>query len=127
MWETKTKALSFYEFKKLAAQDASLAVITSYSIHYTKLYDVRQVLRPIYNGVDEPWHSFYLIETDGIFQSDKEAAAYVDKDGNRIQPNAVAGDLKFIDKNGDGVINDEDRLFMGSATPEMTYGFNALV
>ena len=57
----------------------------------------------------EPLASFYLIKTDGIFQSDAEAAAYVNKDGKRIQPDAVAGDLKFVDANGDGVINDEDR------------------
>mgnify|MGYP001203713980 CR=1 FL=1 len=59
--------------------------------------------------------SFYLIKTDGIFQSDAEAAAYVKKDGKRIQPDAVAGDLKFVDANGDGVINDEDRQYCGSA------------
>lgn len=71
----------------------------------------------------EPLNSFYLIKTDGIFQSDAEAAAYVDKDGNRIQPNAVAGDLKFVDYNGDGTINDADRQYCGSATPKTTYAF----
>lgn len=69
----------------------------------------------------EPLNSFYLIETDGIFQSDEEAAAYVDKDGNRIQPNAKAGDLKFVDANGDGRITDEDRRYMGSAMPKTTF------
>ncbi len=72
----------------------------------------------------EPLGSFYLIKTDGIFQTDAEAAAYVDKDGKRIQPNAVAGDLKFIDYNGDGVINDEDRQYCGSATPKTTFSFS---
>ena len=71
----------------------------------------------------EPLASFYLIRTDGIFQSDAEAAAYVDKDGKRIQPDAVAGDLKFIDYNGDGVINDKDRQYCGSATPKTTFSF----
>lgn len=72
----------------------------------------------------EPLGSFYLIKTDGIFQSDAEAAAYVDKDGKRIQPDAVAGDLKFVDFNGDGVINDEDRQYCGSATPKTTFSFS---
>ena len=71
----------------------------------------------------EPLNSFYLIETDGIFQSDEEAAAYVDKNGNRIQPNAQAGDLKFVDANGDGQITDADRKYMGSATPKTTFAF----
>ena len=71
----------------------------------------------------EPLGSFYLIKTDGIFQSDEEAANYV-KDGKRIQPNAVAGDLKFVDFNGDGEINDKDRQYCGSATPKTTFSFS---
>ena len=70
----------------------------------------------------QPLGSFYLIKTDGIFQSDAEAAAYV-KDGKRIQPDAVAGDLKFVDYNGDGSIDDSDRQYLGSATPKTTYSF----
>ena len=70
----------------------------------------------------QPLGSFYLIKTDGIFQSDAEAAAYV-KDGKRIQPDAVAGDLKFVDYNGDGTIDDGDRQYLGSATPKTTYAF----
>ena len=77
--------------------------------------------------VGQPLNSFYVIKTDGIFQSDAEAAAYV-KDGNRIQPNAVAGDLKFVDFNKDGKIDDNDRQYVGSAMPKFTYalsgGFN---
>ncbi len=71
-----------------------------------------------------PLNSFYLIKTDGIFQSDAEAAAYVDRNGNRIQPSAVAGDLKFVDANGDGVIDDNDRQYCGSATPKYTFALS---
>ena len=75
-----------------------------------------------------PINQYYLIKTDGIFQSDAEAAAYVNKEGKRIQPDAVAGDLKFVDHNGDGVINDFDRQYLGNAMPDITYaatlGFN---
>lgn len=68
----------------------------------------------------QPLGSFYLIKTDGIFQTNEEAAAY-QKDGKRIQPDAVAGDLKFVDFNGDGKINDSDRQYLGNATPKTTY------
>ena len=71
-----------------------------------------------------PYYQFYLIKTDGIFQTDAEAAAYVDKNGNRIQPQAKAGDLKFIDFNEDGQITDEDRQYCGSATPKWTYALS---
>jgi TonB-linked SusC/RagA family outer membrane protein len=73
----------------------------------------------------KPINSFYLIKTDGIFQSDAEAANYVDANGNRIQPNAKAGDLKFVDYNGDGKIDDNDRQYMGNATPNITYALTA--
>ena len=72
----------------------------------------------------EPLGSFYLVKTAGIFQSNEEAAAYVDKDGNRIQPNAQAGDLKFVDYNGDGKIDDGDRQYCGSATPKYTFSLS---
>lgn len=70
----------------------------------------------------QPLGSYYLIRTAGIFQSNEEAAAYV-KDGKRIQPNAVAGDLKFVDYNNDGKIDDKDRQYCGNSTPKSTYAF----
>lgn len=70
----------------------------------------------------EPLNSYYLVKTDGVFQSDEEAAAYVDADGNRIQPDAVAGDLKFVDYDADGTINtSKDRQYCESAVPKVTY------
>ena len=68
--------------------------------------------------------SFYLINYHDIFKSNAEAEAYT-KDGNRIQPNAKAGDLKFEDFNNDGVIDSKDRQYMGNATPEWTYALTA--
>ena len=73
--------------------------------------------------VGQPLNSFYVIKTDGIFQSDAEAAAYT-KDGQRIQPNAVAGDLKFVDANNDGKIDDNDRQYVGSAMPKFTFALS---
>ena len=83
----------------------------------------RSIPYMIQTAEGEPLNSFYLIQTAGIFQSDEEAAAYT-KDGKRIQPNAQAGDLKFVDQNGDGKINDADRIYMGSAMPTTTFALN---
>ncbi len=82
----------------------------------------RGVLTPLRSTVGQPWYSYYLVKTAGIFKTDAEAAAYVDKNGTRIEPNAKAGDLKFVDQNGDGIINDQDRVYMGSYAPKYTYG-----
>jgi TonB-linked SusC/RagA family outer membrane protein len=84
----------------------------------------RVILAPFQTAEGEPLYSYWLVKTDGLFQSNEEAAAYVDKDGNRIQPNAVAGDMKFIDQNGDGKINDDDRIYMGAYYPKVTYAFS---
>lgn len=65
---------------------------------------------------------FNLIKTDGIFQSEEEIQNYVDQNGNLIQPNAQPGDLKFVDYNGDGKIDNLDRQDCGSALPKVTMG-----
>lgn len=82
-------------------------------------------LTPFRSTVGQPYYSYYLVKTAGIFQTDAEAANYKDRTGTRIQPNAKAGDLKFVDENGDGKINDNDRVYMGNAFPKLTYGFTA--
>ncbi len=66
--------------------------------------------------------SWYVIQTNGLFQSQEQADAYVDKNGNKIQPNARAGDIKFIDQNGDGQINNDDRVLKGSPWPTFQGG-----
>ncbi|HLK28922.1 MAG TPA: TonB-dependent receptor [Puia sp.] len=85
----------------------------------------RGTLSPYRSTVGQPYESYWLVKTAGIFQSDADAANYVDKNGNRIQPNAKAGDLKFVDKDNSGKIDDGDRVYMGSALPKFTYGFTA--
>lgn len=81
-------------------------------------------LTPLQSAVGQPWYAFYVIQTDGLFKTDQEAAAYVNKDGNKIQASAKAGDIKFIDANGDGVINDKDRVYKGSYAPKYTFALN---
>ena len=81
-------------------------------------------VKDIYQTTEgEPLNSFHLIQTAGIFQSDEEAAAYVDKNGKRIQPDAKKGDLKFVDYDGDGTIGFGDRQYIGSATPKTTFAW----
>jgi TonB-linked SusC/RagA family outer membrane protein len=69
-----------------------------------------------------PITGFYLIKDVGIFKSQAEINAY-QKNGVLIQPNAQPGDIKFQDTNGDGQINDQDKVFMGSPFPTFEYGF----
>lgn len=59
-----------------------------------------------------------------MFQSNAEAKGYVNTKGEVYQPNAVAGDIKFKDVNGDGVINNSDRVVLGSPFPKTTFSLN---
>lgn len=70
-----------------------------------------------------PIGGYWLISTAGYFNSQKEVDAYA-KDGKKIQPAAEPGDIKFVDANNDGVINDDDRVFQGSPFPDFTFALN---
>lgn len=87
-------------------------------------YNYKSTLYPYRNAEGKPLYSYYLVRTDGVFKTDEEAAAYVDENGNRIQPYAKAGDLKFVDLDGDGSITDGDKEYRGNAMPKLTYAFN---
>lgn len=85
----------------------------------------RYTLYPFRSTVGQPYYSYWLIQSDGIFQSDAEVAAHTSSNGTIIQSKAKAGDLRFVDANDDGKIDDSDRVYMGAAFPKITYGFSA--
>ncbi len=72
----------------------------------------------------QPFPYFFGYKTNGIFQNMDEVRSYVDKDGNMIMPNAVPGDVRFVDVNGDGQITSDDRTNIGNGTPTWTFGLN---
>ena len=68
------------------------------------------------------WPYFYGMKTDGIFQNWAEVESYRDRDGNLMQPSAQPGDVRFVDVNGDGYVNDNDRTLSGKGMPDWTAG-----
>lgn len=69
------------------------------------------------------WY-FYGYQANGIFNSFDEIKTYV-KDGVKIQPDAIPGDVKFVDINNDGAITADDKTMIGSPHPDWTFGFTA--
>ncbi len=65
---------------------------------------------------------FWGYETDGLFQNNGEVASYTDGEGEMIQPNAKPGDVRYVDQNGDGVINLEDKVEIGNPNPPLSFG-----
>jgi hypothetical protein len=55
----------------------------------------------------------------GIYQNQSEINSYL---SGTLNPNVKPGDIKFNDLNGDGIINSDDRDFIGSPIPDLTYG-----
>ena len=72
----------------------------------------------------QPFPYFFGYKTAGVFQNVAEVQAYTNKDGGLIMPDAVPGDVRFVDVNGDGQITADDRTNIGNGTPDWTYGLN---
>lgn len=77
--------------------------------------------------VGHSYNEFWGYQTAGIFQNQAEINAYVDKNNSLIQPDAHPGDFRWVDANGDGKINDLDKVFLGSNLPKVTFGFTVNV
>ena len=61
---------------------------------------------------------FFGYVTDGIFQTQDEVNNHATQNG------AVPGDIRFVDVNGDGIVNDNDRTQIGDPFPDFTIGWN---
>ncbi|WP_207534824.1 TonB-dependent receptor [Desertivirga arenae] len=66
------------------------------------------------------WNAYYMLEQIGIFQSAQE----VQNSPKQFGDDTVPGDLKFKDQNGDGVVNNDDRIIMKGNYPGFNYSFN---
>ncbi|WP_341224897.1 TonB-dependent receptor [uncultured Arcticibacterium sp.] len=62
---------------------------------------------------------FYGYKTDGLYRSQAEADA-----GQEIQPGVLPGMIRYVDVNGDGVLNSSDRTVIGNPHPDFIYGMN---
>lgn len=65
---------------------------------------------------------FWGYKTDGIFQNESEVQAYKNSKGELIQPDATPGDIRFVNMNGDNVIDDNDKVMIGDPNPDFTFG-----
>lgn len=65
---------------------------------------------------------FWGLKTAGIFQNESEVNAYRSSGGKVIQPSAAPGDVRYVDVNGDGVIDNQDRTMIGNPNPDYTFG-----
>ncbi len=88
------------------------------------IYDVnfRELGYISYTDKGHPIASFYGFKTNGIFKDTADVNHYVNAKKEKIQPNAKPGDVKFVDINGDGVIDNNDNTIIGNPWPKFVYG-----
>ena len=83
-----------------------------YGIPYTPIVRFEEGFSPGY---------FFGYKTDGIFQSQSEVNSHATQNG------AAPGDIRFVDVNSDGIINDSDRTEIGDPFADFTIGWNLAV
>jgi TonB-linked SusC/RagA family outer membrane protein len=101
----------------------------NFSLYKNKVTSLGNGGLPLYGNVSKtevggPMSRFYGFVYQGIFQNQQQIDSYVGAGGQKIQPLAAPGDFKFSDINGDGVLDDKDRTYIGNPHPDLIYGFN---
>lgn len=134
--EMKNSGIEFELGYKWRVADAKFAVKANAAYLKNKLialgnetgvkdYDKMQGLGVITRAENgQPFPFFYGYKTAGIFQNEAEVKAYVNKDGEMIQPNAQPGDFRFVDVDNSGAIDGNDMTKIGKGTPDWTFGLN---
>lgn len=87
-----------------------------------QLYDNSPEFYRAANG--KPIGYFWGYKTAGIFQNQAQIDNYVDANGNKIQPNAVPGDVIYVDANKDGRIDENDKTKIGDPNPDVIFGLS---
>lgn len=87
-----------------------------------QLYDNTPEFYRAENG--KPIGYFWGYKTAGIFQNNQEIKDWIAADNGILQSNVQPGDVRYVDVNHDGVINDEDKVNLGDGMPDFTLGLN---
>lgn len=67
---------------------------------------------------------FFGYKTDGLFQTREDVYNHTNEHGTLIQPDAQPGDIRFLDLNHDGKLDENDKRFIGNPYPKLMLGFN---
>lgn len=79
-------------------------------------YDVNTIIKEGY-----PLYSYYALKSDGFFQNEEECRKGPHLDGITPKP----GDIRYVDKDGDGVVKyDDDRFVVGNNFPRYLYALS---
>ncbi len=72
--------------------------------------------------VGKPIGYFWGLQTNGLFQNATEVLNNKNPEGKVIQPSAQPGDIRYVDRNNDGVIDQNDNTMLGNPNPNYIFG-----
>lgn len=116
-------------WRNAVSEDFNYNIGVNYAYNHNELTDVKpaydgmtggslsngQITKRIMGG--QPIYGWWMWEADGVWQNNEEIA------DNAAYGSPRPGHLRYKDQNEDGVIDDRDKVFMGSFMPSSTYGF----
>ncbi len=113
-------------YRNRFSNDWSIDVTANFDIVRNKVTDLPAEVVNAYGGdgrgqniLGHTIGSYFGYVADGLFRTQEEVDNWVDQSGKGL------GRIRYKDLNGDGVINDYDRTWIGTPLPKFTYGFNA--
>lgn len=100
--------------------NANMATVTN---EVKKLHtNLPAITGPVFRtAAGHPLGAFYGLEMEGIYQNQGEINKHLN---GTLNPSQKPGDIKFKDLNNDGIINANDRTWIGNPNPKLTYGIN---
>jgi TonB-linked SusC/RagA family outer membrane protein len=121
--------------------EITYSISANMGINENKVLETLTGANPIYQAVGttgsnnfntrtvlgQPIGQFYGLKVIGVFQNAADITNYKSSSGQVLQAAAAPGDFKYADTNGDGVIDDRDRVVLGNPNPKVIYGINTNV
>lgn len=95
--------------------DSKNEVVDTKGVEWINGYDINTIIKEGYS-----MNSYYAYRANGFFQNSAEVAAGPHLDGVTPKP----GDIRYIDKDGDNIINANDRFVLGNPFPRYSFGLN---
>ena len=116
--ETKSQGFEFtLNSVNISTRDWSWATDVTLSFYRDRWKERDPNWKPAaYESVDDWIRPIFAYESNGLLQPGEKAPAH--------QAALLPGQVKLIDRNNDGILNDEDKILLGSEDPAFIFGFN---
>ena len=110
------------KIKNVRSKDLNYSIGFNIDKNINKLVDFgsKEINNYFIREEGKEWDAFYMLEWIGIFQSNEEIA----NSPKQFNDATVPGDLKYLDANNDGKIDNNDRIAIKGRYPNLNYGFN---